>query len=86
MNVSKSTPPVNHDVKLDNRSAAVNFNMAPVNEDIPFIALLSIPLAPCTKPWIFSMNLVRLVAISGNPDDIPAPIPPIILPTKSPMA
>ena len=66
--------------------SAVNASTAETSALIPSAADLSTDFAPSMKGLAFFMNLERFSPISGNPLLTPAPNPPMILPTKSPIA
>ena len=67
-------------------SAPQSIKIASAKDFIPSIAVLSIALAPSINPERLSIKSVRCWPIAGSPDIMPSARPPIMLPTKSPIA
>ena len=71
-------PPVNKLEILSSKFAPERITRASASIFIPSSELVSIPDK-------LSINVLRFSEICGNPLDIPAPIPPMILPIKEPI-
>ena len=79
-------PPLINEAIPATKSAAVNAIIAPDRKPTPASTLLSTILIPVMNGVTFAIKADRFAPISGNPDDIPAPNPPTILPTNLPIA